>query len=1517
MFRNLSHTKGKFLQTILQAVLLSLIVMFTFFPSQATTVKMLTDQELILSSQVIVQGKVIAIESRFGTDNKQIYTYVTVLVKKVFKGEITTQEIVLRQIGGQIGGQIQKVYGTPSFSLDEKVLLYLNATDDGALRVAHLFMGKFTISKDSETGKNYVRRNLDLTQIKILDTQDNSNITNEMRLSEYKRQILETLKTNLPQTNAFNKINSNKPFNTIPKELDGHIPLSTSNNTINQDNISQLSNTSNKANLMYKVNFSGMPASFTLVIKNLKNLSSPTNLHYGGQTKVFGFQKDQINSISFNDKLDQIDDLVNCNGVLAINGVVATIDKTEEIQANTYNKVKDVDIVLNKNVECFKFDPLGLEHLLNYETLIPKTSDSFAQLSTNIVFFPAEGFEGSFIQLICNRNFSRINSITFEGTNAASVSPLDPRFPNIVRAQVPKLAKSEELYRVFVTDSTLGQVIAVPLFRYKGEEPPPQLPVISNYSPTNGVAGTEVRIEGRNFAANSQVIFGVIPAADSDYLQRSSNLIRVKVPQLPPAAPPNSTTGLIHVKNAVGFANTSPGIFVVNLPPPTVTSVRNAKDDSTQGTIGDLVNIFGQNFAGDPSRIKVYFSKDSQGIDKVQVPPQQVKLISSTQIQANVPFRAVTGPVFVETIFGISLPGVTFRVNLPPAPTITSFCRYDSGNFCNHDGKAAVVPNPQTSEQEGSLVEIRGANLATVHTVKFAGVKAKKMEIKYDSKNDTFYVEANVPFGACTGKIKVTNLKTGVKTNEPFRVLNCNANSPTVNSLSLYQAPAGTWISIYGSNFLNNGNVNLVEFENDFDTVSSSFNIISDTEIQAMVPHGATVGQIFVTNNFGTGSSEQDFTVVEGNPCTYSLSPKSQTFPSSGGTTSFNITTQTGCNWTASSNSSWITTTSSGNGNGMVSYTVAANQTTSSRTGTITVANQTFTVTQNGTNSTTLSISPSSLSFTATQGAPNPANQDFNITSNPSGVNWTVSTNAAWLVVTPSSGTTPTTAIATVNTSALGTGIYNGQITISASGTSVNLPVSLVITSSQETLTVSTTFLQFTTQQGSNPPTKPLTINSASGSPLSWNAVDNAGWLYVTPPSGQTPSNTSVGVDVSGLTAGTYQGVIAISAPNVAVINVNITLTVTSPQSSLIVTPPSLSFSAIQGSTNPSGKQISISSSNGTTLGWSVAYSGTNPTILSMNQTVGTTPATPTVFVTSSNLPVGIYSAKIIISSPGAINSSIEVNVSLSIMAASCAYSLLPTSQGFQALGGTGTFNVSTSSGCSWTAVSNDSWITINSGSGTGNNSVIYTVATNPTTSSRSSSITVGDQAFSITQQAGQSSCSYSLEPSNQSLPSVVSSGSFRVNTLSSCSWVAVNNNPEWINITNGSQGTGARTIFYAITANTSPFSRIGTITVAGQIFTITQSGNSSAINKLKPLSPNFSLIDSAYLQKEQTRIRHNLLKTMDLVSLLPKHLDKDLFLSKTEKEKDVNSLLDKERLKTVYIKALRKFEGLYLSNNT
>ena len=98
----------------------------------------------------------------------------------------------------------------------------------------------------------------------------------------------------------------------------------------------------------------------------------------------------------------------------------------------------------------------------------------------------------------------------------------------------------------------------------------------------------------------------------------------------------------------------------------------------------------------------------------------------------------------------------------------------------------------------------------------------------------------------------------------------------------------------------------------------------------------------------GVGRSSFSNTFSFSTPCSFTVSPTSQTVAAAGGGANVGVTAGSGCGWTATSNVSWITVTggSSGSGNGTVTYTVAANTSTTSRSGTLTVAGQTVTVTQ-------------------------------------------------------------------------------------------------------------------------------------------------------------------------------------------------------------------------------------------------------------------------------------------------------------------------------------------------------------------------------------------------------------------------------------------------------------------------------------------------------------------------------------------------------------------------------------------
>ncbi len=123
--------------------------------------------------------------------------------------------------------------------------------------------------------------------------------------------------------------------------------------------------------------------------------------------------------------------------------------------------------------------------------------------------------------------------------------------------------------------------------------------------------------------------------------------------------------------------------------------------------------------------------------------------------------------------------------------------------------------------------------------------------------------------------------------------------------------------------------------------------------------------------------------------CTYSLSPSSATVNTTGGNYSFTVNTQPGCQWAAAANTEFVSTSSAGTGSGTVFYSVQANNTGATRSGTITVNGQMFTITQLF--ECVYSLSPTSATVAASGGT-----YSFNVNAAP-GCTWSASVQGTFI----------------------------------------------------------------------------------------------------------------------------------------------------------------------------------------------------------------------------------------------------------------------------------------------------------------------------------------------------------------------------------------------------------------------------------------------------------------------------------------------------------------------------------------
>jgi hypothetical protein len=281
-------------------------------------------------------------------------------------------------------------------------------------------------------------------------------------------------------------------------------------------------------------------------------------------------------------------------------------------------------------------------------------------------------------------------------------------------------------------------------------------------------------------------------------------------------------------------------------------------------------------------------------------------------------------------------------------------------------------------------------------------------------------------------------------------------SNPAAKTLSISNTGGGTlswsasdnaaWLAVSPASGTGNGAVTLNVTTGTLTVGSySSVVTLAATGISPVtVPVTFTVTAAAVPPAIGTSSTSLSFTAQQGgsNPSAQTLS-----ISNTGGGT---------LNWSASPNTTWLAVSpASGTGNGAVSVSPTTGiLAAGSYNGNITLSatgasSVTVPVTFTVSTAPTISLSPTSLTYTATQGATNPANQTIALTNAGGTVNWTASDNASWLTVSPASGSGSSTLTAAVNTTGLSAGTYSGTITVSATGaTSKTVAVTLTVSTS-------------------------------------------------------------------------------------------------------------------------------------------------------------------------------------------------------------------------------------------------------------------------------------------------------------------------------------------------------------------------------------------------------------------------------------------------------------------------------------
>lgn len=512
----------------------------------------------------------------------------------------------------------------------------------------------------------------------------------------------------------------------------------------------------------------------------------------------------------------------------------------------------------------------------------------------------------------------------------------------------------------------------------------------------------------------------------------------------------------------------------------------------------------------------------------------------------------------------------------------------------------------------------------------------------------------------------------------------------------------------------------------------------------------------------------QTFSVEQSSACSYAITPASASVGAAAGTGTVQVTTSDpACTWTVGSNTSWLASTStSGTGSQAITYDYGANV-AAGRSGTMTIAGKTFSVTQ--ADGCVASLSPTSSSVGAAG-----TNASFAITMSAPTCTWSASSPSGFVTGVTASGTGSGTVAFTVSANsgpARAGSIIAGGATFSINQASGCL-ASLGSTSANAVAAGGSSSVA-------------LTMSAAT---CPWTATSNASWL----------GSVTAGGTGSGSVAYT-------AAPNTGLARTG-TLTVAG-HTFTVQQADGCSFvlSTTQASAAAAGDagSISVTASNA-----ACSFTASSQASWLTGVTSGATGSGNVSYTVAAN-PGQPRSGTLLIA-----GQTVTIQ-----QATGCVATLSTQAVPATATGGSATIGVTLSSpSCTWTAAANQPFLSNVAYGGTGSGSVTFDIAANAGVA-RTGSVTVAGKTVTVTQADG---CLFTLNPTGAQLqPQGVGPFTFALNASdASCPWT-MQGNDSWVSV-NTPSGTGSSSVSYSTTANLGP-TRSSNIDVGGRTFTVLQ----------------------------------------------------------------------------------------------